>query len=161
MNTIKRNKVVYITYAILNNSNAVVEQHDVPVPYLHGGRGGLLPGIEAALEGHTIGERVELKLPPEDAYGVRDESLVFTDDIDNVPPQYRRIGAEVQFQNEAGDAKAFYVTHIEDGKLTVDGNPSLAGQSVTCLVNVIEIRDADAEEIRTGLPADASKTSLH
>lgn len=161
MNTIKRNKVVYITYAILNNSDAVVEQHDVPVAYLHGGRDGLLPGIEAALEGHTIGERVELQLLPEDAYGVRDESLVFTDDIDNVPPQYRRIGAEVQFQSEAGEAKAFYVTRIEDGKLTVDGNPTLAGQSVTCLVNVIDIRDANAEEIRTGLPADVPQTSLH
>ena len=74
MNTIKHNKVVYITYAILNNQQAVVEQHDVPVAYLHGGSGGLLPGIEAALEGHGIGERVELLLAPEEAYGVRDES---------------------------------------------------------------------------------------
>ena len=55
MNTIQHNKVVYITYAILNNQQAVVEQHDVPVAYLHGGSGGLLPGIETALEGHKIG----------------------------------------------------------------------------------------------------------
>lgn len=161
MNTIKRNKVVYITYAILNNQQAVVEQHDVPVAYVHGGSGGLLPGIEAALEGHGIGERVELLLAPEEAYGVRDESLVFTDDIDNVPPQYRHVGAEVQFQSEAGESKAFYVTHIEDGKLTVDGNPTLAGQTVTCLVNVIDIRDASAAEIRNGVPAETPTTRLH
>lgn len=161
MNTIKPDKVVTITYAILNNQQAVVEQHDVPVAYLHGGSGGLLPGIEAALEGHKIGERIELQLSPADAYGVRDESLVFTDDIDNVPPQYRRVGAEVQFQNEAGESKAFYVTRIEEGKLTVDGNPTLAGQTVTCLVNVIDIRDASPEEILNGIPTVTLPTSVH
>lgn len=161
MNSIKHNKVVYITYAILNNHQAVVEQHDVPVAYLHGGSGGLLPGIEVALEGHKVGERVELQLSPEEAYGVRDESLVFTDDIDNVPPQYRHVGAEVQFQNEAGETQAFYVTHIGDGKLTVDGNPALAGQTVTCLVNVMDIRDASAEEILRGIPEDTPQTRLH
>ena len=159
MNTIKQHKVVTITYAILNNQQAVVEQHDVPVAYVHGGNGGLLPGIEAALEGHKVGERVELLLAPEDAYGVRDESLEFTDDIDNVPPQFRRVGAEVQFQNEAGESKAFYVTRIADGKLTLDGNPTLAGQTVTCLVNVIDIRDATPEEIRNGVAVAATSPS--
>jgi FKBP-type peptidyl-prolyl cis-trans isomerase SlyD len=162
MNTVQRNKVVYITYSILNAAHAVVEQHEVPVAYLHAGSGGLLPSIEAAVEGHSVGDRVELALAPEDAYGLRDESLVFTDDLENVPPQFRRIGAEIQFENEAGIAKAFYVTQIEDGKLTVDGNASLAGQSVTCIVNVIEIRDASAEEIRNGRPADeVAQTQLH
>lgn len=87
---------------------------------------------------------------------MRDESLVFVDDIDNVPPQYRFIGAEVEFQNEAGEAKAFYVTQIENGQLTVDGNPALAGQTVTCMVNVIDIRDASPDEIRNGIPDSAS-----
>lgn len=161
MQIIQRHKVVYITYSILDSSDNVVEQHDVPVAYLHGGSGGLLPRIELALEGRQVGERIELTLSPEDAYGARDETLVFTDDIENVPPQFRRVGAEVQFQNEAGEARAFYVTKIEDGKLTLDGNPALAGQNVTCLVNVIEIRDASAEEIRMGLASDTPKTRLH
>ncbi len=124
----------------------------MPVAYLHGGKGGLLPGIEAAL----AGDQVEVLLGPEETYGLRDESLVFTDDIDNVPPQYRYIGAEVEFQNEAGESKAFYVTRIEDGKLTVDGNPAPAGQAVTCMVNVVDVRDASADEIRNGIPDSAS-----
>lgn len=162
MNTIKLNKVVSITYAILNHRGEVIEQHDVPVAYLHGRAGGLLPGIEAALEGRTIGERVEIQLGPEDAYGVRDENLTFTDDIENVPPQYRHVGAEVQFENEAGESRTFYVTQIEDGKLTVDGNPALAGQSVTCLVNVIDIRDASTAELHKGLPEGMPQSnSLH
>lgn len=82
MNTIKQHKVVTITYSILNSQHAVVEQHDMPVSYLHGGKGGLLPGIENALVGHQIGDRVEILLTPEEAYGVRDESLVFVDDLE-------------------------------------------------------------------------------
>lgn len=161
MNTIQRNKVVSITYAILNNSQAVVEQHDMPVAYLHGGNGGLLPGIEAALEGHHVGERVEILLMPGEAYGLRDESLVFTDEIDNVPPQYRHVGAEVEFQNEAGESRPFWVTHVGESTVTVDGNRTLAGQSVTCLVNVIDIRDATPEELRNGMPAATPSSPLH
>ncbi|MEW6591317.1 MAG: peptidylprolyl isomerase, partial [Pseudomonadota bacterium] len=70
-------------------------------------------------------------------------------------------GAEVLFENEAGETKPFYVTKIEDGKVTVDGNPSLAGQSVTCLVNVIDIRDATPEEIRNGRPLEVKTGTVH
>lgn len=158
---IQRNKVVSITYSILDSAGVVAEQHDVPVAYVHGSAHGLLPGIEAALEGHGPGDRVEIELSPEDGYGVRDESLVFTEDIENVPPQFRRLGAEVVFQNDAGDTKTFYVTRIEDGQVTIDGNPALAGQRVTCVLNVIDVRDATPDEIRSGEPADVARPRIH
>lgn len=156
MNTIKNDKVVTITYSILNSQHAVVEQHDMPVSYLHGGQLSLLPSIENALAGHQVGDRVEILLAPEEALGLRDESLVLVDDIDNVPPEYRYVGAIVEFYNDAGKSKPFYVTKIENGKLTMDGNPPLAGQSVTWIVNVIDIRDARPEEIRQGIPDSTS-----
>lgn len=161
MATVSRNKLVYITYSILDPRGLIVEQHDIPVGYVHGANSGILPAIEAAVDGCKVGDRVEVTLPPEEGYGERDESLVFVDDIENVPPQFRRVGAEVLFENEAGETKPFYVTKIEDGKVTVDGNPSLAGQTVTCVVNVVDIRDATPEEIRNGRPFDAARTTLH
>lgn len=161
MATVTRNKLVYITYSILDARGMVVEQHDIPVGYVHGANSGILPAIEAAVEGRSVGDRVEILLSPEEGYGERDESLVFVDDIENVPPQFRRVGAEVLFENESGETKPFYVTRIEDGKVTIDGNPSLAGQSVTCLVNVIDIRDATPEEIRNGRPLDVPPATLH
>lgn len=159
MNKIKNDKVVTITYSILNSQQAVVEQHDMPVSYLHGGQMSLLPSIENALAGHQVGDRVEIRLAPEEALGLRDESLVLVDDISNVPPEYRHLGAKVEFYNDRGETKAFYVTNVENGKLTMDGNPPLAGQSVTWIVNVIDIRDARPEEIRNGIPDSTS--SLH
>ena len=161
MVTVTRNKLVYITYSILDSRGMVIEQHDIPVGYVQGANSGILPAIESAVAGHKVGDRVEITLSPEEGCGLRDESLVFVDDIENVPPQFRRVGAEVLFENEAGETKAFYVTAIGDGKLTLDGNPSLAGQSVTCLVNVTDIRDATPEEIRNGRPLDASSGTVH
>lgn len=161
MATVTRNKLVYITYSILDSRGMVVEQHDIPVGYVHGANSGILPAIETAVDGRKAGDRVEITLSPEEGYGERDESLVFVDDIENVPPEFRRVGAEVLFENEAGETKPFYVTKIEDGKVTVDGNPSLAGQSVTCLVNVIDIRDATPEEIRHGRPLDVPTGTVH
>ena len=162
MATVTRNKLVFITYSILDARGMVVEQHDIPVGYVHGANSGILPAIEQAVNGRAVGERVEIALSPEEGYGERDESLVYVEAVDNVPPEFRRVGAEVLFQNEAGDTKAFYVTAIEDGKLALDGNPSLAGQSVTCLVNVVDIRDATPEEIRNGRPLDVpTGTQVH
>ena len=161
MTTVKHNSLVYITYSILDTRGMVVEQHDIPVGYVQGANSGILPAIETAVEGRKIGERIEISLTPEEGYGLRDESLVFTDDIENVPPQFRRIGAEVMFENESGETKVFYVTAMDDGKLTLDGNPSLAGQTVTCLVNVMDIRDATPEEIRNGRPLDVQTGTVH
>lgn len=139
----------------------VVEQYDIPVGYVQGANSGILPAIESAVAGRKVGEWLEIKLTPEDGYGLRDESLVFTDDIDNVPPQFRRVGAEVMFENATHETKVFYVTAIEDGKLTLDGNPSLAGQSVKCLVNIMDIREATPEEIRNGRPHDVQTGTVH
>jgi len=161
MVTVTKHKLVYITYSILDARGMVVEQHDIPVGYVQGANSGILPAIEAAVAGRKVGDRAEITLSPEEGYGLRDESQVFTDDIENVPPQFRRIGAEVMFENEAGETKVFYVTAIEDGKVTVDGNPSLAGQTVTCLVNVMDIREATPEEIRNGRPLDVKTGTIH
>jgi len=159
--TVGPNKVVYITYSIVDSRDAVVEQHDLPVAYVPGGNSGLLPKIEQALHGRAAGERVEVVLPPEDGFGAHDPALTFTDDIDNVPPQYRHLGAEVEFENGQGETLLFRVAHIEDGKLTVDGNPPHAGETVTCVVNIVDVRDATAAELANGMPADAAAPQLH
>lgn len=153
--------VVYITYSILDEAGNVVEQHDLPVGYVQGGNSGLLPSIESAVAGKKIGDRVEVTLVPQDAFGERDPDLSFTDDIDNVPPQFRHVGAQVQMSNEAGEAKTFYVTSIEDGKVTVDGNHPLAGQNATCAVNIMDIREATPEELASGMAADSAPPQLH
>ncbi len=81
-------------------------------------------------------------MQPEDGFGSHDPALTFVDDIDNVPPQFRKVGAEVQMQNDEGEVKSFFVRKIENGKLTVDGNHPLAGKTLKIRVEIKEVREA-------------------
>ena len=143
---IKPGKYVALTYAIVDDKGDIVEQHDVPLGFVYGSDTELLGGMDKAVLGRRAGDEVEVKVPPEQGFGDHDPSLTFTDDIENVPPQFRQIGAEVQMQNDTGESKTFYVTRIEDGKVTVDGNHPLAGKQLTVRVALTEVRDARAGE---------------
>ncbi len=159
--TVSKHKAVYITYSILDQQGQVVEQSDVPIGYVHGGDSGLFEQVEAALEGAKPGDKVEVFLTPEHGFGAHDPKLTFTDDIENVPPEYRHVGAEVEFQNEQGEGKMFRVSKIENGKLTVDANHPFAGQTVKFIVTVNAIRDATPEEIENGRPDEGGPPVYH
>jgi FKBP-type peptidyl-prolyl cis-trans isomerase SlyD len=111
----------------------------------------LFEKIEQALQDCLVGDTVRVSLTPEEGFGPHDENLTYTDDIENVPPEFRRIGAEVEMMNDQGDARKFTVTRIEDGKLTVDGNHPLAGKIIVFNIKVVEIRDATPDEIASGV----------
>lgn len=147
---ITKGKVVSITYRIFNEQGDVVEQSDIPLDYVHGTDNDMFAKVESALEGKTVGDSVEVVLPPEEGFGYPDPSLTFTDDLENVPPEYRHVGARPMFQNEQGDVTEFIVSNIENGKLTVDGNHAFAGKTMTFKVDVMAIRDASAEELADG-----------
>jgi len=149
---VKKDKVVSLTYVLRNERDEIVEYSDMPVAYMHGGDSDLFPEIEQALEGRAIGEKITVTLPPARAFGAHKSELSFTDDIENVPPELRRLGAQLEAQNDKGETLTFVVTRIENGKLTVDANHFLAGQHVTFIVTVNEIRDATPEEIGVGRP---------
>jgi len=148
---VEKHKVVAITYSILDESGAILEQSDIPVYYVHGGPNDMFPDVEEALDGLNLGDNVEVVLPPEKAFGYHDPNLTFTDDIANVPPEFHRVGAEVQMQNDRGEVRSFFVSKIEDGKLTVDGNHPFAGKTLTYVVTVADIRDATEEEKKNGI----------
>jgi FKBP-type peptidyl-prolyl cis-trans isomerase SlyD len=148
---ISKHKVVAITYSIIDESGAILEQSDIPVYYVHGGPNDMFPDIEAALDGCTLGDSVEVVLPPEKAFGYHDPAMTFTDDIANVPPEFRRVGAEVEMQNDRGETRSFFVSKIEGDKLTVDGNHPFAGKTLTYAVTVADIRDASEEEKLKGI----------
>ncbi|MCG8425801.1 MAG: FKBP-type peptidyl-prolyl cis-trans isomerase [Chromatiales bacterium] len=144
---IKPGKFVSLTYVITDMESNVLEQNDIPVSYVHGGDTELIGSMDKAVAGKSVGDKVEVIVPPEDAFGPHDPDLTFTDDIDNVPPQFRQLGAEVQMQNADGEVKNFYVTKIEDGKLTVDGNHPLAGKTLKITVTIREVRDATPDDM--------------
>jgi FKBP-type peptidyl-prolyl cis-trans isomerase SlyD len=150
---VAKNKVVSLIYVVRNEKGEIFEYRDLPVSYVHGSGADLFPKIEQALEGRAIGDRVAVQLTPADAFGERDPKLSFTDDIENAPPELRRVGAEFEAQNAKGESIMLTVTRIEGDKITVDANHPLAGQNISFEVTVQDIRDATPEEIRNGRPA--------
>ncbi len=153
-------KVVSFTYWILDEAGDIIEQSDLPISYVHGGKHDLFDKVEQQLEGSVIGDTVEVSLSPEEGFGPHDPSLTYTDALDNVPSEFHHVGAEVEMVNDQGDAKTFVVTHIEDGKLTVDGNHPMAGKIITFHIHVTDIRDATEEEMANGV-APVTRPVLH
>jgi FKBP-type peptidyl-prolyl cis-trans isomerase SlyD len=152
--TIQPGKYVALTYTIVDDSGEVVEQHDVPIGFVYGSDTELIGGMEKAVAGKQVGDQVEVRVSADEGFGPHDPDLTFTDAIENVPPQFRQLGAEVQMQNAEGEAKTFYVSKIEDGQLTVDGNHPLAGKDLTVRVTITEVRDArPGEEQTSGIHA--------
>lgn len=146
-----QNKVVSFTYSIVDESGEVIEQSDLPISYVHGGRHDLFEKVEQELEGSVIGDSVAVELTPEEGFGAHDPDLTYTDDLENVPLECRRLGAEVEMMNDKGDTRKFTVTRIENGKLTVDGNHPMAGKTIVFHIRVTDIRDATEEEIANGV----------
>ena len=150
-NTITTNKFVELTYRIIDQTNGeVIEQVEEPLGYVQGDNTLLFNQVTKELEGKSVGDEVEILLKAEHAFGPKLEELIFTDEINNVPVEYRFIGAAVTMQNDKGGTKDFIVSSIEDGKLTIDGNHPLAGKDIIFYVEVLSVRDATADEIIEG-----------
>ena len=153
--SVSQNKVVSFIYSIVDESGELLEQSDIPISYVHGGKHDLFEKVEAGLDGCVAGDTIEVSLTPEEGFGVHDPELTYTDKLENVPDEFRSIGAEVEMMNDQGDSRKFTVTRIENGKLTVDGNHPMAGKAITFRIKVTDIREATAEEIANGVEAMA------
>jgi FKBP-type peptidyl-prolyl cis-trans isomerase SlyD len=152
---VEQNKVVSFVYSIVDEYGELLEQSDLPISYVHGGKHDLFEKVEEGLDGAVINDTVEVSLTAEESFGPHDPDLTYTDAIENVPEEFRAVGAEVEMMNDQGDSRKFKVTRIEDGKLTVDGNHPMAGKAITFRIKVIDIRDATPEEIANGVEAMA------
>src|SRR3982751_3934814 len=114
--------------------------------YLHGGYDNTLPKIEAALDGQEAGFQTTLQLQPQDAFGVRDESLVRTIPKSEFPPGVK-VGGQLEGRTDAGEPHVFHVMKIKGDKVLLDGNHPLAGKELKFVLNVMGVRAATAEEI--------------
>ena len=148
---IAENKFVELKYQVVDKKTGEpLITIEYPIPYVHGGNDILSPEISSVLEGHAAGEVIEVPIDCNDLYGSRDESLVFTDHIENVPEEYREVGTTITMENEKGETKNFIVTRVDDKTITVDGNNPLSGRKVIFKLEILQVRDATDEEIESG-----------
>lgn len=155
--TVAPGRVVSFTYLIRDDETGEIREYrDLPYSYVHGPGAGMFPKIAQALESCRSGDKVSVTLSAEEGFGSHDPNLTFTDDLDNVPPELRFVGAELEAESESGERRQFRVTRIADGKLTVDGNHPFAGRRLRYEITVTGVRDATPEETRSGVVADSA-----
>jgi FKBP-type peptidyl-prolyl cis-trans isomerase SlyD len=145
--------VVTLTYKLYSASGELIEESEQPIVYLHGGRQGIFPKIEAALDDKRVGDSCSVTLEPDDAFGEYDADLVRVEEQERFPEgvkvgmQFEGTGSDAEGD---GEARVFTVTDIADGKVVVDGNHPLAGQRLRFDCKVLEVRPATAEELAHG-----------
>jgi FKBP-type peptidyl-prolyl cis-trans isomerase SlyD len=143
---IEKNTVVTLRYKVAQANGKLIEESREPMVYLHGGYDNTLPKIEAALDGHEPGYEVMLQLKPEDAFGVRDESLLRTIPKKEFPPGVK-VGGQLEGRTDAGEPHVFHVMKIKGDTVHLDGNHPLAGKELRFSIKVVGVRMASAEEI--------------
>ncbi len=153
---IRDGKFVELTYKVADRKlGHILTRVEFPLGYVHGRNEILAPSVHMQLEGKAAGDVIEVPIDGNQIFGPRDESLVFSDDIENVPEEYRQVGTSILMENDRGQTRSFLVTHLDDDKLTVDGNNPLSGREVVFTLEILTVRDATEDETRAGGPMDA------
>lgn len=144
-------KVVSIHYTLTNDGGEVIDSsagHE-PLAYIHG-EGNIIPGLEKALLGKSIGDTLKVSIPPEEAYGLRDEELIHAvpkeafHGVDEILPG-------MQFHADSHDGgQLVTVMEVRGDTVILDGNHPMSGQTLHFDVEVTDVRDATAEELEHG-----------
>ena len=148
---VEKNKVVEIDYTLKDDNGQIIDTSDgrESLSYIQG-VGNLIPGVENALEGKSSGERIEVTVPPETGYGVRDDSLVLSIERDKFS-EVEDLKEGLRFRMDTPDGSTvFTVVKVGDAEVTVDGNHPLAGMTLNFDITVQSVRDATTEELEHG-----------
>ncbi|MEM8845248.1 MAG: peptidylprolyl isomerase [Pseudomonadota bacterium] len=153
---IDEGKFVELTYKVIDaKTESVLTTVEYAIGYIHGITEALAPQVTAELEGKAAGDVIEVPIDCNNLYGERDETLVITDAIENVPDEYRQVGMSILMENEQGQTKSFLVTRVDKHSVTIDGNNPLCGREVIFKLEILNVRDATDEELEAGGPVDA------
>jgi len=148
---ITENSVASFHYTLTDGSGNVLDSSEgqEPLSYLHGA-GNIIPGLENALLGKTVGDKLNVSVKAAEAYGERDETMIQTlpssmfSGVDTI-----EVGMEFHAETEHG-LQVVTVTKFENDEVTIDGNHPLAGVDLTFDVEITEVRAATDDEVSHG-----------
>lgn len=151
---IGRNTVVCVDVELADLWGNVI-QPVAPINYLHGEFDDMIPALERALDGKQPGEKLTLRLEPEDAFGEYDDDLLRVEPRAQFPEP---LEVGMQFEGIPGgeqDGVIYEVTDIAEDKVVLDGNHPFAGIAVEFRCAVRDVRGATAREIERGHADDS------
>jgi FKBP-type peptidyl-prolyl cis-trans isomerase SlyD len=141
---------VALSYVLFDQDGNVAAQADRedPLTYVHG-YAQIVPGLERGVAGMAKGERREIVVDPEEAFGDPDEKAVFEIDRADLPDLGRalQVGDELVAEDDEDDQLLMRVVEVRKETVLVDTNHPLAGQTVRFVVEVCDVRTATDDEI--------------
>jgi FKBP-type peptidyl-prolyl cis-trans isomerase SlyD len=145
------NCVASFHYTLTDSTGKVLDSSidQEPLSYLHGA-GNIIPGLEKALVGKTVGDKLNVAVQAAEAYGERDDTMVqelpnsMFSGVDKI-----EVGMEFHAETEHG-LQVVTVTAVENDTVTIDGNHPLAGVDLNFDLEITEVRDATSEELNHG-----------
>ena len=151
MGAIQKDKVAVINYTLRTGAGQIIDQGD-QLAYLHG-HNNLLSGMEQALEGKGIGDKINTELAPEHAFGHR--SAVEPIQVprshfgENAHRLYKGLG--IQSTDEQGVDTVLYVETLTEQDAFLSSNHPLAGETLNFEANIVNVRQALREEIEQNM----------
>ena len=152
--TISAGKVVALHYTLRDKAGELIDgsEENDPLFYLHGAEN-LVPGLESALEGHKVGDKLSVTVEPDDAYGQRQGPGPQAVPRDAFPDDAElEEGMPFCVENDEGEEVDLWISSVEADQVFVDVNHPLAGVTLCFDVEILSIRDATAEEQVHGHP---------
>ncbi len=148
---IAKNNVVVMHYAVSDSEGTLIDSSydDKPMAIIQG-VGYLIPGLDDALIDHQVGDKFEVAVSCDQAYGERHDDYVQT-----VPREVLAgvedlaLGTQLRATTDDGE-QTVIVIDVQDDVITVDGNHPLAGLDLSFDVEILEVREATAEELEHG-----------
>lgn len=148
---IAENTVVHMHYILKDENGNILDSSSgrEPLAYIQG-IGNIIPGLEKEMTGKNVGDKVKAIIAPEEAYGLREESMVQSVPKSGFQGEEELVaGMQVQVGTSDGEAIAT-VTKVEGDDVTLDMNHPLAGVTLHFDVEIMEVRAATEEELSHG-----------
>ncbi|MGI5820420.1 MAG: FKBP-type peptidyl-prolyl cis-trans isomerase [Armatimonadota bacterium] len=102
--------------------------------------GQIIPGFEEAVVGMEEGDETTVQIPPEKAYGPRQEEAVMELPQEQLPPEMEpQVGMQLQLQGANGQAFPAQIVEIGDETITLDANHPLAGETLTFEIELVAV----------------------
>lgn len=140
---IKKGDTVFVHYTGTLDDGEEFDSSDGrdPLEFVMGG-GMIIPGFEAAVEGRSKGEKVSVKIPPEDAYGQHNAEMVLIVPRSEVPDHIEpEEGMWLQIALDEGELDVV-MTRVTDEEVELDGNHPLAGETLNFDIEIVDVKPA-------------------
>ena len=158
---IEANQIVSIEYEV-RDGDKVVDSNvgGAPLVFMYG-KGQIIPGLESGIVDMAIGEKGDILVQPEDAYGEYNAEASQEVPADQFAGIDLEVGMTLYGQGEDGQTVQVTVKEIGAETVMIDFNHPLAGKALMFSVTVNNVRDASAEEAMTGIPAENKQEEEH